>query len=214
MRPVRTIAALVLATVGMLTLAAAPAGAAPATLQVSPASVTAGDTVTVSGSLGPGEAGSECASRLLLLSRAFDDAEDFAGVPMVVAAVKPDGAFAATTRIPRSRAAGSYTISGRCGGGNIGASATLTVRAAPAATTTPAGSPSATAAPATAPSATRRPQASTPVAGSATQPATPAADRLADRWVVPGLVALASGALAALAVWLLYRRLHPAGPGR
>jgi hypothetical protein len=209
MRPVRTIAALVLATVGMLTLAAAPAGAAPATLQVSPASVTAGDTVTVSGSLGPDEAGSECASRLLLLSRAFDDAEDFAGVPMVVAAVKPDGAFAATTRIPRSRAAGSYTISGRCGGGNIGASATLEVRAAPTPTTTPAPTPPATASPVTQPAA-----AAPADAGPGTQPAAATADHLAGRWIIPGLAALASGILAALGVWLLYRRRHPAGLGR
>jgi hypothetical protein len=52
------------------------------------------------------------------------------------------------------------------------------------------------------------------VTGSPTQPASPAAARPASRWIIPGLVALGSGALAALAVWLLYRRRHPAGPSR
>jgi hypothetical protein len=156
-------------------------------LRVSPRSVTAGDTVTVSGSVGPDQAGSACASSIELLSKAFDDTREFAGVPAVTAAVRPDGTFAATTRIPRSRSAGSYDISGRCGGGNIGVSATLEVRAAPPATTTSAPAPPASAPPATAPPATQ-PTAST-----------------ADRWIIPGLVGLAVGALAALGVWLLYR---------
>jgi hypothetical protein len=38
--------------------------------------------------------------------------------------------------------------------------------------------------------------------------------KLASRWVIPGLAALGSGTLAALAVWLLYRRRHPARPSR
>jgi hypothetical protein len=212
MRPVRIIATLVFAaTVGMLMLAAAPAGAAPATtLQVSPSSITAGDTVVVSGSLGPAPAGSECATGLTLLSNAFVDTHDFAGVPAIGAAVKPDGTFAVTTGIPRSKAAGTYPISGRCGGGNIGVSATLVVRAAPAPTTTPApAAPSATAPPVTQP-----PVPGPADAGPVAQPATPTADHLADRWIIPGLVALGSGALAALVVWLLYRRQHPVSLGR
>src|SRR6266536_5279145 len=65
MRPVRIIAAfLFAATVAMLTPLAAPAWAAsttpPVVVRVSPGSVAAGDTVTVSGSAGP-SAGSECA---------------------------------------------------------------------------------------------------------------------------------------------------------
>ena len=163
-----------------------------AALRVSPRSVTAGDTVTVSGSVGPGQAGSACASSIELLSRAFDDTHEFAGVPAVTAAVRADGTFTTTTRIPRSRPAGTYDISGRCGGGNIGVSATLQVRAASTATTsTPATAPPATAPPPTAP--------------PATQPAT----STADRWIIPGLVGLAVGALAALGVWLLFRHRHP-----
>jgi hypothetical protein len=79
-------------------------------------------------------------------------------------------------------------ISGRCGGGNIGVVATREVRAVPTATTTPAPAPSATAPPAT------QPTAST-----------------ADSWIIPGLVGLAAGVLAALGVWLLYRHRHPTG---
>ncbi len=49
------------------------------------------------------------------------------------------------------------------------------------------------------------------------QPATRPASRLARWWIIPGLVALGAGALAALGMWLWYRRQHPAasrGPGR
>jgi hypothetical protein len=79
---------------------------APPTLQVRPPSVTAGDTVTVSGSLGPTPPDSACATSILLLSDAFVHTNDFAGVPAITAAVKPDGTFTVTTRIPRSKAAG------------------------------------------------------------------------------------------------------------
>jgi hypothetical protein len=193
MRPVRTIAALLLAaTVGTLAPAALAWAAPAATLQVSPGSVAAGDTVVVSGSVGPAPEGSACATSVLLLSRAFVDTHEFAGVPAVTAAVKPGGAFRTTTKIPSSTPAGIYNVSGRCGFGNIGASATLQVRAASTATTsTPATAPPATAPPATAP--------------PATQPAT----STADRWIIPGLVGLAVGALAALGVWLLFRHRHP-----
>jgi hypothetical protein len=189
MRPARSIAALLFAaTVGVLAPAVPAWAAAAATLRVSPSSVTAGGTVVVSGSVGPAPAGSACATSVLLLSRAFVHTNEFAGVPAVTAAVKPGGAFSATTRIPASTPAGSYAIGGRCGGGNLGVSAALEVRAAPAATTMPAPAPPATAPP-------------------ATQPTT----STADRWIIPGLVGLAAGVLAALGVWLLFRRR--AGPG-
>jgi hypothetical protein len=186
-------ALLLAATVAMLA-PAAPASAAPtATLQVSPRSITAGETVTVAGSVGSAPAGSACATSALLLSRAVVPTEEFAGVPAVTAAVRPGGTFAATTRIPRSTPAGTYTISGRCGGGNLGVSATLEVRAAPTATTTPAPAPSATAPP-------------------ATQPTASTSNNQADRWIIP-LVAAAVGVLVGLGGSLLFRRRHPTGPG-
>ena len=186
---------------GTLVVRATPT-APPANVRVSPSSVAAGDTVTVSGSVGPDSAGSECASSVTLLSKAFVHTHDFAGVPAVFAAVKPDGAFTATTTIPRSKAAGTYTISGRCGGGNLGASATLAVRAAASPTTTPAPTP-----PATGPSVIQP-------APVATGPTTPAAAQSASRWIIPWLAALGSATLAALGGWLLYQRRHPAGPSR
>jgi hypothetical protein len=127
MRPVRIIAAIVLA---ILTLLTAPAWARsePVRLQVSPKSVTAGDSVTLSGSLDPESvAGSECAAGVQLLSRAFGSTQEFAGVPSIGAAVRPNGAFTTITTIPRSRAAGTYSITGRCGGANF-AGATLVVQ--------------------------------------------------------------------------------------
>jgi hypothetical protein len=213
MRPVRTLAALVFAaTAGMLTLHAAPAWAGPVTLHVSPNPAAAGDTVTLSGSISPI---SDCAGGLTLISEGFVHTHDFAGLPAVFADVTSDGTFTATTTVPRSQAAGTYTIRGRCGGGNLGALATLTVRAGPVTdpappTTTPAPD----APPATSPSGTEPAVAAPAVTGPPPPPATPTASQLGGRWIIPGLAALGSGALAALGVWWLYRRRPSAGPTR
>jgi hypothetical protein len=167
MRPVRIVAAfLFAATVGVLAPAAPAWAASATTLQVSPSAITAGDTVVVSGSVGPAPAGSACATSLMLLSRAFVPTDEFAGVPAVIAAVKPSGTFTTSTRIPRSTPA----------------------------TTTPAPAPSATAPP-------------------ATQPTASTDEHRADSWIIPGLVGLAVGAVAAVGVWLLYRSRHPTGLG-
>jgi hypothetical protein len=184
----------------------------PAALRVSPSSVTAGDRVTVSGSVGGPEsvAGAECATGVKLLSRAFESTQEFADVPALGAAVRPDGTFTTTILIPRSRAVGTYSITGRCGGANF-AGAILVVRAAPTSpTTTPEPmSPTPTSPPADPP--VTQPQVPAPmVAGPATQPTSD----LASRWVIPGLAALGSGILAALSVWLLDRRRHPARQNR
>jgi hypothetical protein len=178
---------------GTLVVRAAPATPA-ATLHVSPRSIAAGDTVTLSGTVGPDSASSECAG-VTLISEAFTHTHDFAGLPAVGVAVKPGGAFTTTTRIPPSKPAGTYTITGRCGGGNLGVAAKLVIRAAATPTTTPAP---------TAPTAT----------GPPNQPAATAAAQPANHRMLPWLAALGSGTLAALGVWLLYRRRHPAGPSR
>src|SRR5215211_7648653 len=136
MRPVRIIAAIVFAILTLLTVPAW-ASSEPVRLRVSPESVAAGDRVTLSGSVGRPEsvAGSECATGVKLLSRAFESTQEFADVPALGAAVRPDGTFTTTTIIPRSRAARTYSITGRCGGANF-AGATLVVRAAPTTPTT------------------------------------------------------------------------------
>jgi hypothetical protein len=179
----------------------------PAALRVSPSSVAAGDRVTLSGSVGPDQAGSECATRVTLYSNAFPITKDAGELPTLYAVAKPDGTFTTTTTIPRSRAAGTYRISAHCEG--IFAGATLEVRAAPTTpTTTPEPmSPTPPDPPADPPVTQPQPPM---VAGPATQPTS----QLASRWIIPGLAALGSGILAALGVWLLYRRWHPARPSR
>jgi hypothetical protein len=167
--------------------------------------VTAGDHVTLSGSVGPDQAGSECATRVALYSNAFPITKDAGELPTLYVAAAPDGTFTTTTTIPRSKPAGRYRISAHCGG--IFAGVVLEVRAAPTTPTTTPGPMSPT--PQDPPVTQLQPPAPA-VAGPATQPTS----HLASRWVIPGLVALASGTLAALAVWLLYRRRHPAGPSR
>ena len=89
------------------------------TLQVSPRSVTAGDTVTVSRWLPPAP-GSECATGVTLLSNAFVHTHDFADMPAIGAAVKPDGTFAVTTRIPAPRRPGPTTSPAAAAGGTSG----------------------------------------------------------------------------------------------
>src|SRR6266542_5995494 len=134
MRPARSITALMFAaTVGMLTLLAAPAWAAPTTpavaVHVSPSPVAAGHAVTLSGSVGPDAAASDCSS-ISMYSIAFGPTNDDPAYTAAYATAKPTGSFTATITIPRAKPAGTYTITGRCGGGNLGASATLVVRAA------------------------------------------------------------------------------------
>jgi hypothetical protein len=120
-------------------------------------------------------------------------------------AATPDGIFTITTTIPRSKAAGTYPISAHCAG--IFAGATLEVQAAPTTpTTTPEPMLPTPPDPPTDPPVTQ-PQPPTPmVAGPAIQPTS----HLASRWVLPWLAALGSSTLAALGLWLLYRRRHPA----
>jgi hypothetical protein len=114
----------------MLALAAALALALPptalgagASIQVSPHKVRAGNVVTVSGSA----EGCPVGDYMTLLSQAFHRTHEFAGVPAVFTPVRADGSFDQMVRIPRRRAKGTYSISGRCGGGNLGVTAKLRV---------------------------------------------------------------------------------------
>jgi hypothetical protein len=104
---------------------AAAAAAIPLTaLAVSPSHVHRGHLVTVSGNAG---SGCPAGDTVTILSRAFAHTHMFAGVPAVFALVHAGGKFKVTPRIPSTRHVGSYGVSARCGGGNLGVSATIHV---------------------------------------------------------------------------------------
>jgi hypothetical protein len=92
-------------------------------LTVAPSTVRHGGSVLVSGVAGGCTAG----DAVTVLSRAFSAAHSFAGVPAVLAQVGSAGRFSARTRIPAARAPGRYVVTARCGGGNLGVSAHVTV---------------------------------------------------------------------------------------
>jgi hypothetical protein len=104
--------------------AAAGASASTVHLTVSPAIVHRGGTVHIRGSAGDCSVG----STVFVLSRAFVQTHEFAGVSAVLARVRSGGAFRATTVIPRTRRPGRYNVTARCGGGNLGVLLHLTVR--------------------------------------------------------------------------------------
>jgi hypothetical protein len=94
-------------------------------LTVKPGTVKRGGTVLVSGVAG----GCTAADQVTIISRAFSASHSFAGVPAVFAQVGSAGRFSITTRIPATRSPGSYLLTARCGGGNLGVSARLAITA-------------------------------------------------------------------------------------
>jgi hypothetical protein len=132
----RKIFILVIALVPGLWLAAPAGAASPATLHVVPTSVPAGGSVQVTGSC-------ESSTQGYAISRAFlhDATHDFAGIGAAPFTTDPTGAFSVTAEIPPSTAPGSYDVTARCGGGNLGITVALTVTAASGTpTAVPAGS--------------------------------------------------------------------------
>lgn len=121
----RKVLGLAIATIAAFWMVA-PAQAAPAaSLRVAPTTQQAGGSVQVSGTCEANTSG-------FALSPAFlhDSTHDFAGVGAVAFTTNSSGSFSATATIPASRTPGSYTVSARCGGGNLGVTATLVVTAA------------------------------------------------------------------------------------
>ncbi len=106
-------------------LAASAAAANGISIYVSPSTVHRGHAVRVYGNVAPCPKGAQ----VELLSNAFVHTHDFAGLPEVLATVGSHGAYSVTTRIPATKAPGRYSITGRCGGGNLGVTATLHVLA-------------------------------------------------------------------------------------
>jgi hypothetical protein len=114
---------LALTSVALALAVATPAVAASTAIKVKPTTVKAGQRVVVSGNAGDCPAG----DAVTLLSKAFSHRHDFAGVPAVYAKVKSGGSFGHSVKVPASTPAGRYTITGRCGGGNLGVQAHLRV---------------------------------------------------------------------------------------
>ena len=119
----RRTAALIAAPLAVLAVAPGATAASGISIHVSPKTVVHGKTVRVYGAVPGCPAGDD----LTLLSTAFVHTHDFAGVPAVYASVNTKGAFSVKTKIPATKAPGHYVITGRCGGGNIGVTATLHV---------------------------------------------------------------------------------------
>jgi hypothetical protein len=94
-------------------------------LTVTPGAVRRGGTVVVSGVAGGCTAGDQ----VTISSRAFAATHTFAGIPALYAQVGSAGRFTAKARIPAARLPGTYVLTARCGGGNLGISAHLVVSA-------------------------------------------------------------------------------------
>jgi hypothetical protein len=120
----RRICLLVLGPLALVLLGAAPAWAA--TLTVSPTTVARGQQVTVTGTCEPNTSGVASSTAFL-----HDATHDFAGAGAAPFTTDTTGAFHATALVPASTQAGTYHVTARCGGGNLGVVATLTVVAKP-----------------------------------------------------------------------------------
>jgi hypothetical protein len=105
-------------------VAVTSAAAAAPSLTLAPMTLRAGQTTVIRGNAG------DCPIRdaVLVISRAFSRAHEFAGIPAAVAKVRAGGFFQMTTRIPAVRKPGRYAVTVRCGGGNLGIVRHLTVR--------------------------------------------------------------------------------------
>jgi hypothetical protein len=101
----------------------APAVSAAPTIKASPNPVKRGTFVRVFGVV------TGCGGSVTLISKAFVHTHDFAGLPAVFARRAADGSYSVRTRIPSTRRPATYTITGRCGGGNLGVTRKLKVTA-------------------------------------------------------------------------------------
>jgi hypothetical protein len=115
-----TLAVVVL--VGWVGTAAASTLAKPS-LRLVPNPVKAGHVVTVKGSAD----GCGVGDTVTVISHAFSPKHTFAGVPAVLTKVRAGGSFHTSTTIPPGRRAGVYSVTARCGGGNLGVLAHLHV---------------------------------------------------------------------------------------
>jgi hypothetical protein len=115
---------LIVAVVGLAAFSPGALAASSHFLKVSPAKVSQGKTVTVSGSVDHGCGIGHKGDAATIYSKAFKGAtkHNFAGVPSVSASLakSTDGTFSSKVRLSSNVKPGKYTVGGRCGGGNFG----------------------------------------------------------------------------------------------
>jgi hypothetical protein len=129
-RSFRRFPAILLLVAAVVALGATAAVAA--TIVVNPTTVSAGGEVTVSGDvLANGTPGCTVPGDVTLISDAFAGLGEFAGVGATTAPADASGNFTTTVTLSPDVAPGTYDVTGRCGGGNLGVSATLTVAPTP-----------------------------------------------------------------------------------
>jgi hypothetical protein len=117
-------AAMVGLVVGLLSVVTASA----ASINVTPKQVPVGGKVTISGDvLGPnGQPACQVPGTVTLISGAFAGQGTFQHQD-VETTVGADGKYTVQAQILSGVAPGTYTVTGRCGGGNLGVQATLVV---------------------------------------------------------------------------------------
>jgi hypothetical protein len=105
--------------------------ASATSIVVSHHTVAIGETIVVSGDTTV--AGVHCLAgdSVTLISNAFKGHAEFAGVGAVNTPVDATGHFRVSVTITSAVTPGTYTISGRCGGGNLGVQTTLVVTGLP-----------------------------------------------------------------------------------
>jgi hypothetical protein len=113
--------------VGLAASLLAVVTASAASINVAPTSVPVGGTVTVSGDvLASGLPGCTLPGQVTLISGAFAGQGSFMNMDVETTA-GADGKYSVAAKILPGVAPGTYTVTGRCGGGNLGVQATLTV---------------------------------------------------------------------------------------
>jgi hypothetical protein len=93
-------------------------------IKVSPGKVAPGKTITISGSVGNGCGVGHKGDSATLFSKGFKGAtkSNFAGIPSISVSLakSKNGSFSKKLTLSKKVKKGTYTVSGRCGGGNFG----------------------------------------------------------------------------------------------
>jgi LPXTG-motif cell wall-anchored protein len=126
---IRFTRALVGVALAVIVCVAGASAASAASIVVNPSSVPAGGQVHLSGDvLAPGgQPGCTAPGPVTLISHAFTGLGEFAGEGAVNLNVDASGHFSQTVTLSSTVTPGTYDVTGRCGGGNLGVTASITV---------------------------------------------------------------------------------------